>query len=277
LLKHPKDAFISQKNINKQWQELNYLYCPDYEKAIEEYDQFVSLLKNQIPDIYFLPRNKNTGLDSIYLHDPVIITNRGAILGNMGKELRKDEPHAIKKFLQDNQIPILGEITGEGKLEGGDVIWLNQKTVAIGIGYRTNIQGIKQFREMVKQIVDTIIQVPLPHWKGPDDVLHLMSIMSPIDHNLAAIYSKLMPVPFRQWLISRGYRFIEIPEDEYETMACNILTIAPKKCLLLEGNPKTKKMLQNEHVEVHGYHGEEISKKGAGGPTCLTRPIYRVF
>ena len=121
-----------------------------------------------------------------------------------------------------------------------------------------------------------LISVPLPHWQGPDDVLHLMSFISPIDRDLAVVYSRLMPVPFREWLIARGIKLIEVPDSEYESMACNILAVAPRKCIMLAGNAQTKAMLENEDVKVWEYLGEEISLKGAGGPTCLTRPILRV-
>jgi N-dimethylarginine dimethylaminohydrolase len=118
--------------------------------------------------------------------------------------------------------------------------------------------------------------VPLPHWKGPDDVFHLMSVISPIDKDLAVVYSKLLPVPFRQELIDRGIKFIEVPDSEFETMGCNILAVAPRKCLMLEGNETTKNKLINENVEVIEFKGDEICRKGAGGPTCLTRPLLRL-
>jgi N-dimethylarginine dimethylaminohydrolase len=275
LLKHPKDAFISPKNIRQQWKDLNYSDCPDYEKAQKEYEHFVGLLKQHIPEIHYLPQNSQTGLDSIYVHDPVIVTKQGAILGNMGKPQRQGEPAAAGKFLPELGVPILGAITGEGRLEGGDVVWVDEHTLAVGQGYRTNDEGIRQLRQLTAGFVDELVVVPLPHWNGPDDVLHLMSLISPIDHNLAVVYSKLLPVPFREWLLVRQIKLLEVPDAEYETMACNILAVAPRKCIMLSGNPRTKAMLEAEGVEVWEYEGEEISRKGAGGPTCLTRPILR--
>lgn len=275
LLKHPKDAFISQENIWTQWKELNYSDCPNYTRAVEEYDKFVELLKKFIPEIHYLPENDQTGLDSIYIHDAVIITNKGAILCNMGKEKRLGESSAAGKFLLDLAIPILGSITGEGKLEGGDVVWIDEQTLAVGLGYRTNEEGIRQLKELARDLIDEFLVVPLPHWKGPDDVLHLMSIISPIDHDLAVVYSRLLPVPFREWLLRRSIRLLEVPDSEYETMACNILAVAPRRCIMISGNPRTKQMLEVEGIEVREYEGEEISRKGAGGPTCLTRPLFR--
>ncbi len=275
LLKHPKDAFMSQEYIQSQWKELNYLTSPDYDKALKEYDNFAEYLKKSIPEIYYLPQNDKTGLDSIYVHDPVIITNKGAILCNMGKEKRRAEPSAAGEFLIKLGIPILGSISGEGTLEGGDVVWIDECTLAVGRGYRTNEEGIRQLKEIIRDTVDEFIVVPLPHWKGPGDVLHLMSLLSPIDHNLAVVYSRLLPVPFREWLLRRGIQLLDVPDSEFETMACNILAVSPRKCIMISGNPQTKQMLEDKGIEIWEYGGEEISMKGAGGSTCLTRPLLR--
>ena len=275
LLKHAKDAFIGQDNIQSQWKELNYLASPDFDKALKEYDNFVEYLKKSIPEIYYLPQNDKTELDSIYVHDPVIFTNQGAILCNMGKENRRAEPQAAGEFLLELGIPILGSITGEGRLEGGDVVWIDERTVAVGLGYRTNEEGVRQLKDLTRGFVDEFIVVPLPHWKGPADVLHLMSLISPIDHDLAAVYSRLLPVPFREWVLRRGIQLLEVPDSEFETMACNILAVSPRKCIMISGNYQTKQILEDKGIEVWEYRGEEISKKGAGGPTCLTRPLLR--
>jgi len=275
LLKHPKDAFLSQDNIQSQWKELNYLASPDYDKALKEYDNFVEYLKKSISDIYYLPQNDKAGLDSIYVHDPVIITNKGAILCNMGKEKRRAEPSAAGEFLLELGIPILGSITGEGTLEGGDLVWIDERTLAVGLGYRTNEEGIRQLKELTRDMVDEFIVVPLPHWKGPGDVLHLMSLISPVNHDLAVVYSRLLPVPFRELLLRRGIQLLEVSDSEFESMACNILAVSPRKCIMISGNPQIKQLLEDKGVEVWEYGGEDISKKGAGGPTCLTRPLLR--
>ena len=275
LLKHPKDAFLSLEYIQSQWKELNYLASPDYDKALKEYDNFVEYLKKSISDIYYLPQNDKAGLDSIYVHDAVIITNKGAILCNMGKEKRRAEPSAAGEFLLELGIPILGSITGEGTLEGGDLVWIDERTLAVGLGYRTNEEGIRQLKELTRDMVDEFIVVPLPHWKGPGDVLHLMSLISPVDHDLAVVYSRLLPVPFREWLLRRGIQLLEVSDSEFESMACNILAVSPRKCIMISGNPQIKQLLEDKGVEVWEYGGEDISKKGAGGPTCLTRPLLR--
>ena len=276
LIKHPRDAFISQENVDAQWRALNYSACPDYSNALDEYEIFVSLLKRDASEIHFLPRSEKTGLDSVYVRDALITTPKGVVLCSMGKEARRGEPSAAGKYLSELGIPILGAITGEGRLEGGDLIWLDERTLAIGQGYRTNEEGIRQLKELTAGAVDEFIVVPLPHWRGPKDVFHLMTTISPVDLDLAVVYSRLLPVPFRQWLINRGMKLVELPDSEFRSMGCNILATSPRKCIMLAGNPQTKRMLEDEGVEVSEYVGEEISRKGAGGPTCLTRPVVRM-
>ena len=275
LLKHPRDAWKSQAEVDARYQKLNYLGRPDFALSVAEYDRFVSLLTAEDVDIHFLPADERAGLDSIYVHDPVIITQAGAILCNMGKQARHGEPAAVGAFLESIGIPILGAITDEGRLEGGDVVWLDNTTLAVGLGYRTNHEGVRQLQELTTDLVDEFVVVPLPHWEGPDDVLHLMSMISPVDHNVAVVYSRLMPVTFRLWLLDRGMKFIEVPDDEYDSMACNILATAPGRCIMLKGNPRTRTQLEEAGIEVSKYEGNEISRKGAGGPTCLTRPLRR--
>ncbi len=275
LIKRPQDGFISQDHLNAQWQKLNYQACPDFRRAIEEYDQFVHLLKQTAPRMHFLPRAESLSIDSVYVRDAMIMTDRGAILCNMGKKERRGEPEIAATFLKELEVPVLGSITGDGRLEGGDLIWLDNTTLVVGRGYRTNDEGIRQLRELTHDLVDWLVVVPLPHWSGPNDVMHLMSLISPVDHDLAAVYSRLLPVPFRELLLERGIRLVEVPDSEFETMGCNILAVAPGKCITLEGNPQTMRLLEKAGVEVMTYVGNEISRKGAGGPSCLTRPLRR--
>jgi len=276
LLKHPKDAYTNQDSIDDQWKGLNYSAASDYKEAVIEYDNFVTLLKGFVPYIEYLPQNDKVGLDSVYVHDPVLITKEGAILCNMGKAERKGEPGAIEEYFKAIDLPVLGAITGGGRLEGGDVVWLDDRTIAVGEGYRTNAEGIRQLKQITSSLVYELLVVPLPHWRGPSHCLHLMSMISPVDRDLAVVYPKMMPVPFREWLIRRGVTLIEVPDSEYDNMACNVLAVAPRKCIMLSGNPATRGMLEEAGAEVYEIDGDEICHKGAGGPTCLTRPILRI-
>ncbi len=276
LLKHPKSAFINQKTINEQYLKLNYFEAPNFNKAILDYENFVNLLKSFDIEIHYLPEDKSTSLDSIYTHDPCVISNNGVIICKMGKKSRLPESDTIEKFFNSIQIPILGKIKTPGILEGGDVVWIDNKTIAVGEGYRTNREGIEQLRYLLSDQVETVISVPIPHWNGPQDCLHLMSNLSPIDHNLYLVYSRLLPVSFRKYLLDQNIELIDVPDEEYESMGCNVLAVAPRKVVMISGNSKTKQLLEKNNVEVYTYDGTEISIKGAGGPTCLTRPFLRL-
>ena len=275
LIKSPENAYKNQVNIDSQYQDLNYFGKPDFVRSLEDYESFRSILKKSGVEIHDLPADDITSLDSIYTHDPCLISNSGVILCSMGKTLRKKEPEMISKYFKSLNIPIIGKISPPGKLEGGDIVWIDNRIVAVGVGYRSNLEGIAQLKEILSDDVDEIIPVHLPHWTGPSDCLHLMSNISPLDRDLFLVYSKLLPVSFREYLLDRGIKLLEVPDDEYESMGCNVLAIAPKKVIMIEGNDVTKNLLEKEGVDVSTYPGLEISYKGAGGPTCLTRPFLR--
>ena len=275
LLKRPQEAFLSQKEISKQWESLNYSSPPDLEESTREYEEFVRILEESKIRVDFLPEDRRTGLDSLYVRDAAVVTSRGIVLGRMEKSARSGEVEALEAYLRYRRIPVLGRISGEGRLEGGDVVRLDMDTLAVGSGYRTNREGISQLAEITQGFCREIIEVPLPHWDGPEDVLHLMSFISPLAPGTALIYSRMMPVFFRQILIERGIELIEIAGPEFAMMACNVLALAPHKCLMLDGCPQTKALLERNGLEVLTYSGEEISRKGAGGPTCLTLPLVR--
>jgi len=275
LLKRAEDAFVDQSFIDKQWQSLGFTSKPDFNTAVAEYQGFVEIINQFGIEIVFAPFDKSTGLDSIYVRDSSIVCSKGIILCNMGKKARAFEPAACLPTFKLLELPVVGSITGEAKVEGGDIVWLNDRTLAIAEGYRTNSQGIEQLTELLGDCIDNLIVVPSPHWNGPDDVFHLMSTYSPIDTDLSLVYSPLLTVPFRNLLLEMGKKLIEVPHEEFQSMGCNVLTISPRQCVMLEGNPITRRKLEEAGVEVHAYKGTEISSKGCGGPTCLTRPLIR--
>ena len=275
FIKNVEQSFISEAHIDEHWRELNFLSKPNLDNASAKYTLFEAVLKEQGTQLLYLPQDATVNMDSIYCRDASIATNKGMIICNMGKAARMNEPVAEKKAFEANGIPVLGAITAPGTLEGGDVAWLNENTLAVGHTYRTNEEGIRQLTALLQPLGVEVITVPLPHYKGPSDVFHLMSILSPVDVNLAVVYSPLMPIVFRNLLLQKGYQLVEVPDEEFESMGCNVLALAPRICLMVAGNPKTKMALENAGCKVIVYEGEDISVKGGGGPTCLTRPVMR--
>ena len=275
FIKPAKNAFVSEKVLKEQWRAHNFLDQPDYKTTLVEYDFFRKILQKNGATLYDFPFNKNVSIDSIYCRDASIATNFGMIICNMGKETRISEPSAQLEIFKNNSIPILGIIESPGTLEGGDVAWLDEKTLAVGLTYRTNENGIKQLKKLLEPKGIEVLVAHLPHYKGTSDVFHLMSILSPVARNLAVVYSPLMPIKFRNELIKRKIKLIEVPDEEFESMGCNVLAIAPKECLMVEGNPKTQKALIKAGCKVTNYKGKNISVFGGGGPTCLTRPMLR--
>lgn len=276
-LKSAESSFRSEKQLTKQWKELQFLTKPNFEQSLKEYHAFQLFFTNKNIETCFFPADQKTWIDSIYCRDASIATDFGMIICNMGKKGRIQEPKAQLETYLQNTVKILGEITFPGTLEGGDVAWLDQKTLAVGHTYRTNDQGICQLKALLDPKGIEVIVVELPHYKGKEDVFHLMSILSPVDKNLAVVYSPLMPIKFRNQLLERGFQLIEVPDEEFESMGCNVLAVAPRDCLMVDGNPITKKLLEQAGCQVVAYKGNEISVKGGGGPTCLTRPLKRTL
>ena len=276
-LKSAKNSFLSEEELSEHWETLQYLSKPNFKKSLEEYAAFQTFFIEKNISTCFFPINKKTKIDSIYCRDASIATDFGIIICNMGKQGRIHEPYAQLEAYKMNNINILGEIKFPGTLEGGDVAWLDQNTLAVGHTYRTNEEGISQLKGLLQPKGIEIIVVELPHYKGKSDVFHLMSILSPVDKNLAVVYSPLMPIKFRNELLERGFQLVEVPEQEFDSMGCNVLAVAPRDCLMVAGNPITRKLLEDAGASVHIYEGNEISVKGGGGPTCLTRPIDRII
>ena len=275
FLKKPAEAFIDQDCIDQQWKSLNYLSPPDYDVACAEYDSFTRLLSHTAMEIHYFEQNDNVSLDSLYCRDASIVTDHGVILCNMGKQERALEPPAAHKIYRKIGVKVLGKIEPPGQIEGGDVAWLDKSTLAVGHGYRSNDEGFRQLCSILKPYDIDLIQVDLPHYNGTNDVFHLMSILSPIDCDLAVVYSPLMPVRFRNILLDRGFSLIEVPDEEFESMGCNVLAVSPRNCIIVDGNPITQKRMIKAGCKVKAYKGREISLKGGGGPTCLTRPLWR--
>jgi N-dimethylarginine dimethylaminohydrolase len=276
-VKRPRDAFGGPGPIDAQWASHGFTAPPDFDAACREHDAFLELLARHGAEPLLLPADGATTIDSIYARDASLVTPEGLVLCAMGKPAREGEPAAQGRAFAAAARPwtaVAGAIEPPGRIEGGDVVWFDNRTVAIGRGYRTNAEGIRQFAAILGPGVE-VIEVPLPHWRGPGDVMHLMSLISPVDRDLAVVYSRLLPVPFHEQLIARGITLVDTPDEEFDSMATNVLALAPRQCVMLAGNPRTRAALERAGAEVAEYAGTEISVKGAGGPTCLTRPLAR--
>ena len=277
FIKPAQNAFVSDAALTAQWQELNYVSRPDFNNAVKEYKAFQAYFVNKHIETHLFPSDARVKIDSIYCRDASIATDFGMIICNMGKGGRINEPQSHLDLYKENNIAVLGSIEAPGTLEGGDVAWLNETTLAVGHTYRTNNEGIIQLKALLEPKGVEVIVVEMPHYKGKNDVFHLMSILSPVDKNLAVVYSPLMPITFRNELLRRNFELIEVPDEEFESMGCNVLAVAPRQCLMVDGNPRTKQLLEHAGCEVIAYKGNDISVKGGGGPTCLTRPMLRSY
>lgn len=270
LVKAPDASFSDADPVT--W---HYISQPDLTKAQKEHQDFASILKNEGVEVLYHTSNLPGLPDAIFVHDPVTVTKKGAIILRMGKELRRGEEAAVEKRLNELGVPTYYKLSGQATAEAGDMLWLDEKTLLVGRGFRTNDEGIRQLREAVEPLGVELIAIDLPYDQGAEACLHLQSLISIIDDKTAVVYKPLMVVSFVKLLGKRGWTLIDVPESEYLTMGPNILAIRPGVVLTIEGNPVTKQRMEAAGVRVLTYRGQEISLKAEGGATCLTRPILR--
>jgi dimethylargininase len=257
------------------WEAFGYLRPLDHAAAVQEHAAFRQLLAAAGAEVVTGEIDDGALQDGIFAFDPMIVTDAGALLLRPGKALRLGEVALAEQALHDLGIPITGRITPPGTVEGGDSFWLDERTLIVGQSYRTNAAGIAQLSALLAPHGGTVSAVDLPHWHGPGECLHLLSLISMLDRDLAVVYLPLLPVRLVELLAARGVELVAIPDAEFATRGCNVLALAPRRCLLLRENTETARRLRAAGCNVTVYAGDEISHNRTGGPTCLTRPLLR--
>lgn len=247
----------------------------DHDRAVREHEAFRAILNDAGVEVIEDGPDEAGLLDAIFAYDPSLMTDAGAVLLRLGKDLRLGEVVLAERSYEALGIPVIGRIEAPGTVDGGDTLWLDERTLAVGRGYRTNDEGIRQLRGILEPGGIEVYTVDLPHWRGPGECLHLMSFISPVAERLAVVYLPLMSVPFVEELGRRGWSFVEVPDEEFDRHGCNVLALAPMRVLVCEGSPITRGRLEAAGCTVLSYTGDEISHNRAGGPTCLARPILR--
>jgi N-dimethylarginine dimethylaminohydrolase len=256
----------------ERWRDYGWRSAPDHAAAAAEHERFCGILEAAGAEVIVSEHDRGNP-DAIYVYDPVLVGALGAVLLRPGKAGRRGEPSAIAESLTDADVPIAAELTEPVIAEGGDTVWLDEVTLLVGIGYRTSPAAIPALADIFPGV--DVIAFDLPHWSGRGEVMHLMSFISPLDRDLALVYPRIAPVRLLDLLVERGVETVEVPDEEFETQGPNVLALGPRHALALDGNPETRRRMERAGVEVVVYRGDEISMKGDGGPTCLTRPLLR--
>jgi dimethylargininase len=254
------------------WRDYGWRAAPDPAAAQAEHEAFCGLLEAAGAEVVVSEHDPGNP-DAIYTYDPTLVGSEGAVLLMPGKEGRRSEPRASVEALQAAGVPVAGAIELPATVEGGDTVWLDSHTLLVGIGYRTNPQSVAALESAFPGV--TVVTFDLPHWSGAGEVMHLMSFISPLDRDLALVYPRIAPTRLMWLLAERGISIVEVPDDEFESQGSNVLALGPRRALALEGNDETRRRLERAGVDVVTYRGDEISRKGDGGPTCLTRPLLR--
>lgn len=254
----------------------HYTSAIDLGEARRAHDAFADALRAWDVEVLYHDEPLPAHSDSVFVFDPALVTDHGSLLLSMGKQARRGEEEPLGRTLELCGVPTYGRLEGDARAEAGDTMWLDHDTLAVGRGFRTNNEGVRQLRALLAPIGVTVLDYDLPYFSGPDACLHLLSLISPVDTDLAVAYPPLMPTGFWAELKHRGVRLLEVPEEEFAgTQATNILAVAPRRCIMLGGSPVTQQLLEMADCEVVTFPGEPLSFKAEGGPTCLTRPVLR--
>jgi N-dimethylarginine dimethylaminohydrolase len=268
LVKRPSAAFGNAFENRAH----GFLHPVDLAVAQREHDAFVDLLASLGPTVHVLDAEIDDP-DLVYTYDPLIVTDRGAIPLRPGKPNRAGEPAAVEAWTTAAGIPTVGRIEAPGTVEGGDTFWLRPDLFCIGRTLRSNDEGVRQLAALVGGDVRVF---DVPYWRGPSELIHLMSVISPVADDLAVVYLPLLPVGLWRLLGELGMRMVEVPEEEFLTLGPNVLAVRPGVVIIAAGNPRTEAGLVAAGCEVHKYAAKEIGVNGSGGPTCMTRAILRL-
>jgi len=255
-----------------RWREYGWRDAPDHGAAAAEHEALRAILEDAGAEVVVSGHDPGNP-DAMYVYDPVLVGRAGAVLLRPGKEGRRGEPDAITGALAAADVPIAAELSEPVMAEGGDTVWLDEDTLLVGIGYRTSPDAVAALGTAFPGV--DVIAFDLPHWNGRGEVMHLMSFISPLDRDLALVYARIAPVRLLDLLAERGVEVVEVPDEEFESQGPNVLALGPRRALALDGNPETRRRMEKAGVDVAVYSGDEISRKGDGGPTCLTRPLLR--
>ncbi|MFN8622476.1 MAG: arginine deiminase family protein [Chloroflexota bacterium] len=243
----------------------------DLSLALAEHDAFTDQLTRLGVTVHELGA-ENASPDLIYQFDPLLVTDRGAIPLRSGKPNRRGEETLAEAWTTAHGIPTLGRIEAPGTVDGGDTFWLRPDIFCIGRSLRTNRAGAAQLASLVGGRVEIF---DVAYDAGPEECLHLLSVISPVADDLAVVYLPLLPAGLYELLREEGIRLLHVPADEFPTLGCNVLAVRPGVVVIAEGNRTTARLLAEAGCEVHEYPAQEIGINGSGGPTCLTRPILR--
>jgi N-dimethylarginine dimethylaminohydrolase len=271
----PRSAGWNQPSVADRWRELGFFHPPDFATAQAQHEALCRQLKSAGVEVFHLPPAFDLSLDAVYTHDPSLASDHGLIGLHPGKPNRIPEAQRHLEFCRSIGMPILGQIQPPGKTEAGDMVWLDATTLLIGQGYRSNAAGTAQMRALLQPHGVEVLSAPLPYGPGPSACLHLMSLMSLLDEQTVLVDLPWLSVETVELLQSRGYRFIEIEYSERDTLACNVLSLGDKRLIALEENRTTNQKLRQAGFEVKTFPGSELCVNGGGGPTCLTRPLFR--
>lgn len=240
----------------------------DVEKMLYEHAQVVQAYHDAgIATEFLAPDAKRP--NSVFARDFGGCVKEGCILGRFREPLRYEEHTDYAAKMKELGIPAIVEVK-EGLFEGGDFMFLNEKTIALGMFARTDAKGFAEIQAGLAPYGYEVIPVP-----GPAAYLHLDMCFNLVDDHLAVGYIDGLPNEFRTRLAKMGIEVIPVPEEAIFAHGCNLQALGNHRVLSLARNANVNEELEKRGMTVIELPVTEILKAG-GGPHCMTFPLERV-
>ena len=252
----PRTEYFKVDNLDKH----NIYQISNKNRAIYQHDNLKSILEKsgcKVVDVLELKGHPN----SVFTRDAAICTPRGYIKLRMGLESRTREGDWMAGILESLGEPYVGCIEGSGTVEGGDII-LAGSIAFIGYSSRTNIEGVRQISNLLKDMDYEIRTV-----KIPKPFLHLRGAMSMVSKDCVLYCKDVFPRGF-----FKGFDKIDVLNNSF--VSGNVISLGDNNVIVERANIEVIKKLKDNSFNVYDIDISEFIK-GRGGPSCLILPVER--
>ncbi|MFB6125533.1 MAG: dimethylarginine dimethylaminohydrolase family protein [Halanaeroarchaeum sp.] len=252
----------------------NWDGLPRQERAADEHAALVEILEEHDVTVHRLETAGENLAESLFVRDVAFAIEGGVVVGQMVEETRHGEERRVSERVVELGMPIYHTVHGPGGFEAGNMVWIDEETVAVGRSRTTNAEGIRQVRTVLDTYDVEMVEVPIFGSTQSTGQTHLALVFSMVAADLALIYPQAVPDEFVDLLHDRGIDTLEVPMREQRNRATSTVVIEPGTVLLPAGNPQTAAALREVCSTVYELSIREIAKTG-GGLKGLVLPLER--
>ncbi len=243
----------------------------DLKRAQAQHDGIAQAYRSAGVEVHYVEPRDMALPNQMFCADLMFMTPAGVVLARPASTVRAGEERRVAARLAALGVPILLTMQGTATFEGADAMWLDARTVIVARGLRTNDAGIRQLSQCLAEQGVATLPVDLPY-----GTMHLMGMLRIADKDLAIAWPRRTPHAAVMALRERGYRVAFLPDQEeaQANRALNFVTLAPRRILMVGGNPTTQRFYQELGIDVTAVPADELAK-AAGAIGCLTGVLAR--